>query len=204
MHHLHGPPQLDGEHINKARGPVSCSTDMAIVNHMKGTSIHLRHSSLSQSRQKFNSHICQLLWHSCEITPTCAHEAVQQLKNTSACIKNKTECKGKGRSEQTVIVTNPMCTYVPVFDGLWMIIDTCKQWGRHTRIAQTAVYHTTSLETRTGSAFSSSLAPCNISALATLPKQLWKTAFTHRRYFFDWLNFVFQCLRVCVDVLASR
>lgn len=40
--------------------------DMAIVNHMKGTSIHLRCSSLSQTRQNFNSHICQLLWHSQE------------------------------------------------------------------------------------------------------------------------------------------
>lgn len=30
---------------------------------------------------------------------------------------------------------------------------TCKQGRRHTHVVQTAVYHTTSLETRTGSAF---------------------------------------------------
>lgn len=42
------------------------AVDMAIVNHMKDTSIHLRRSSLFQTRQKFNFHICQLLWHSQE------------------------------------------------------------------------------------------------------------------------------------------
>lgn len=128
MHHLHGPPQLDGKHINKARGPVSCSTDMAIVNHMKGTSIHLRHSSLSQSRQKFNSHICQLLWHSCEITPTCAHEAVQQLKDTSACIKNKTERKGKGQ-----VRTDRHChkSYVYVCSSVWWSMNDHRHMQTH-------------------------------------------------------------------------
>lgn len=160
MHHLHGPPRLGGEHINKARGPVSCSTDMAIVNHMKGTSIHLRHSSLSQTRQKFNSHICQLLWHSWEITTTCAHEAVRQLKDTSACMNNNNnkEYKAQGKSEEK---KNRMCEYM--CSSVWWPMNdyrhyrrlsgTCKQGRRHTHVVQTAVYHTTSLETRTGSAF---------------------------------------------------
>lgn len=86
--------------------------------------------------------------------------------------------------------------------------DTCKQGRRHTHVIETAVYHTTSLHgDKDGLCFyrlplsdslPSSLASCDISARATLPKRLWKTPFTHRRYFFDWPNFVFQRLRVCV------
>lgn len=97
-------------------------------------------------------------------------------------------------------------SYVYLCSSVWWSMNDHRHMQTmthtHTCVVQTAVYHTTSPETRTGSAFtvplSSFLAPCNISALATLPKQLWETAFTHRRYFFDWLNFVFQCLRVCV------
>lgn len=121
MHHIHGPPQLGGGHINKTRGPVSCTTDMAIVNHMKGTSIHPRHRSLSQTRQKFNSHICQLLWHSWEITTTCAHEAVRQLKDTSACVKtkkNKYMAQGKsGKSNVWVHMFQSLMNY----EWLWTL-----------------------------------------------------------------------------------
>lgn len=141
------PPQLSRTRKNKAGGPVSCSTGMAIVNHTKGTSIHLRHSSLSQTRQKSNSSICQLLWRTWEITTTRV--------NVSACVKitKTTQCK---------VVRNTNIACVPVFDDLRTIVDvrlsdTCKQGRRHTRcVVQTAVYHTANPETRTGSAFTAS------------------------------------------------
>lgn len=143
---------------------------MAIVNHMKGTSIHLRHSSLSQSRQKFNSHICQLLW---ERTPTCAHEAVRQLKDTSACVEIIKNARHRASQNRKLVCVS---TCVLVSDDLWMIIDirlsdTCKQGRRRPHVVEPAVYLTTNLDTRTGSAFTLSHRLTR-SRLLSLPSSL--------------------------------
>lgn len=189
---------------------------MAIVNHMKGTSIHLRHSSLSQTRQKFNSHICQLLWQSWERTPACAHEAVRQLKD-SACVEIRTNARHRA-SQPRKPVRVSAC--VLLSDDLAMIIDirlsdTCKQGRRRPHgHPQPAVYHSASLQTRTGSAFTLSHrltssrplslpAPYQHSQLLgnSFEKQLLRTAVP----LLIGLTLSFSvCVCVCVDVLASH
>lgn len=68
------------------------AADTAIVNHTKGASIHLRRSSLSQTKRKCNSHICQLSWHSWEIVQK------QCGTDTSACMKIIKKGAGEVRS----------------------------------------------------------------------------------------------------------